>query len=329
MSATVELYPLRFHTIFKDKLWGGHKIKTILGKDFSPLPNCGETWELSAVTGNVSIVANGDLSGRPLNDIIKEYKQAVVGNRVWESYGADFPLLIKFIDAADDLSIQVHPDDTMAAALHNSKGKTEMWYVLSADPGAQLNVGFSKPVQPDEYANAVASNNLAPLLNMETVQAGDIFYLPAGRIHYIGKGILLAEVQQTSDITYRVYDFDRVDAEGNKRELHTDLAQKALDYTVYDHYKTDYTPKKNEPVSVVQSPYFTTEVISINQNLTLNYSNQDSFRILIVTKGNGHLRYADTALDIKMGDVVLLPAVLPVVELQPRSEGLDCLHVTI
>lgn len=217
------LYPLTFETIFKDKIWGGQKIKTILGKDFSPLPNCGETWEVSDVDGNLSVVKEGGLQGKSLHELVEQYKGDLVGDHVYEKYGNRFPLLVKFIDANDDLSIQVHPDDKLAAERKSGFGKTEMWYIMQADEGAKLNSGFNREVTQEEYVKAVADNTIQDLLNIETAQPGDVFFLPAGRVHYIGKGLLLAEIQQTSDTTYRIYDFDRVDATtGQKRELHTE-----------------------------------------------------------------------------------------------------------
>ena len=229
------LYPLTFETIFKDKIWGGQKINTVLGKDFSPLPNCGETWEVSDVEGNVSLVKEGALQGKSLRELVAQYKGELVGNHVYEQYGDRFPLLIKFIDANDDLSIQVHPNDELAKQRGVGHGKTEMWYIIQADEGAKLNSGFKREVEKEEYVKAVADNTIQDLLNIESVQPGDVFFLPAGRVHYIGKGLLLAEIQQTSDTTYRIYDFDRVDAtSGQKRELHTDLAVDAIDYHHYD-----------------------------------------------------------------------------------------------
>ena len=244
------LKPLKFRTIFKDKIWGGNKIKTILNKDFSPLPNCGETWEISGVEGNVSVVAEGEYAGKSLVELIDKYTDKLIGKKLYKKFHDQFPLLIKFIDANDDLSIQVHPDDKLARKRHNSFGKTEMWYVIQADPGAKLNAGFNRKVDKETYLHHLQNNTLEEILNFEEVRAGDVFFLPAGRVHYIGKGICLAEIQQTSDITYRIYDFDRRDDKGNLRELHTDLALDAIDFNFYENYKTRYTPKKNEIINL-------------------------------------------------------------------------------
>ena len=225
------MYPLLFKTIFKDKIWGGEKIHTILGKDFSPLPNCGETWEISGVKGTISEVKDGALAGKDLVSLINEYKGKLVGEKVYKQFGNEFPLLIKFIDANDDLSIQVHPGDQLAKERHDSFGKTEMWYILQADEGAKLNAGFNNEINEAIYLEHLKKNTLDEILNFEKVKAGDVFFLPAGRVHYIGKGVCLAEIQQTSDITYRIYDFDRKDDKGNTRELHTEQALAAIDYT--------------------------------------------------------------------------------------------------
>lgn len=304
-----ELYPLKFKTQFKEKIWGGNKIKTILGKEFSPLPNCGETWEISSVKGNISEVENGELMGFDLITLIETYKEKLVGNKVYEKFGNEFPLLIKFLDANDDLSIQVHPDDVLAKKRHNSFGKTEMWYVFQADEGAKLNTGFLKKTSKDEYLKHLNNNTLAEILNFETVSIGDVFFLPAGRVHYIGKGICLAEIQQTSDITYRIYDFDRKDDKGNLRELHTDLALDAIDYGFYPQYKTDYNKTKNESVNLVTSTYFVTNLIDADVPVYRNYQNIDSFIIYICVDGEATIQTDALELKIKKGDTVLLPAI--------------------
>lgn len=309
------LYPLTFKTIFKDKIWGGQKIKTILEKDFSgspdrPLPNCGETWEVSDVEGNVSIVNEGSLQGKSLHELVEEYKGELVGKHVYEQYGNRFPLLVKFIDANDDLSIQVHPDDELAKKRKSGFGKTEMWYIMQADEGAKLNSGFNRELTKDEYVKAVADNTIQDLLNIETAKPGDVFFLPAGRVHYIGKGLLLAEIQQTSDTTYRIYDFDRVDATtGQKRELHTELAVDAIDYHHYDHYKTQYDKKLNESVNAVKSDYFITNVLNFNEEVAQDYSRIDSFVILICVAGGLTIEtQGGYSLSLKMGQCTLIPA---------------------
>ncbi|MBD2700612.1 class I mannose-6-phosphate isomerase [Spirosoma sp. BT702] len=318
----MKLYPLTFETIFKDKIWGGQKIKTILEKDFSPLPNCGETWEVSDVEGNVSIVKEGSLQGKSLRELVEEYKGELVGKHVYEQFGNRFPLLVKFIDANDDLSIQVHPNDELAKKRHSGFGKTEMWYIMQADEGAKLNSGFNREVTKDEYVKAVADNTIQDLLNIETAQPGDVFFLPAGRVHYIGKGLLLAEIQQTSDTTYRIYDFDRVDATtGQKRELHTELAVDAIDYQHYDHYKSQYDNKLNESVNAVKSDYFVTNVLNFDQEVAHDYSHIDSFVILICVAGGLTVETSGGYnVSLKMGQCVLIPASVNNVTLVPDGD---------
>jgi mannose-6-phosphate isomerase len=316
------LYPLTFDTIFKDKIWGGQKINTVLGKDFAPLPNCGETWEVSDVEGNVSVVKEGALKGESLRDLVAQYKDELVGKHVYEQYGDRFPLLIKFIDANDDLSIQVHPDDKLAKERGSGFGKTEMWYIMQADEGAKLNSGFNREVSKDEYVKAVADNTIQDLLNIEPAKPGDVFFLPAGRVHYIGKGLLLAEIQQTSDTTYRIYDFDRVDqTTGKKRELHTDLAVDAIDYHHYDHYKTQYEPRENESVNAVKSDYFVTNVLNFNQEVAHDYTQIDSFVVLICVGGGLTIEAeGGYSVSLTMGQCALLPASIQRVTLVPDGD---------
>src|SRR6201991_817096 len=273
------LYPLKFKTIYKDKIWGGQKINTHLHKDFGDLPNCGETWEISGVKSDVSVVANGALAGESLAELLVQYGADLVGEKVYAHFGNIFPLLIKFIDANEDLSIQVHPDDELAKKRHNSFGKTEMWYVIEVDPGSTLIAGFNQELTEQVYLDKLNSGHLTDILNKEDVAAGDVFFLPAGRVHTIGKGLLIAEIQQTSDITYRIYDFDRVDDKGNKRELHTEEALAAIDYNFYLDYKTKYHPEKNKDVHLITCPYFTTNIMDFTESTSKDYSGLDSFVI--------------------------------------------------
>ena len=330
------LYPLTFRPIFKEKLWGGQKIHTLLGKEFAHgsairLPNCGETWEVSGVMegssrANISIVANGPLAGQALDELVKQHKADLVGKHVYDHFGDQFPLLVKFIDAADDLSIQVHPNDELARQRHQGSGKTEMWYIMQADPGAELNSGFNRPVTKEEYVRAVENNSITDLLNIEKACAGDVFFLPAGRVHYIGKGLLLAEIQQTSDITYRIYDFDRVEtATGKKRQLHTEQAIDAIDYQHYDNYKTEYTPKLNQRVNAVTSQYFVTNVLRYDQPATHDYASLDSFVILVCVAGSLTINANDSSdngsdLTLQMGECVVIPASTRPVTLVPNGE---------
>ncbi|MFN0290273.1 type I phosphomannose isomerase catalytic subunit [Pedobacter helvus] len=309
------LYPFKFKTIFKDKIWGGNKIKTHLKKDFGSLPNCGETWEISAVKGNVSVVANGNLAGNNLAQLIEEYQHKLVGNKVYQRFGNEFPLLIKFIDANDDLSIQVHPDDTLAKARHNSFGKTEMWYVLQADEGATLISGFNQKVDEQTYLNKLNNGQINDILNKEQVNTGDVFFLPAGRVHTIGKGLMIAEIQQTSDITYRIYDFDRVDDKGQKRELHTEEALAAIDYNVYANYKSEYEKTPNQVNEVVACPYFKTNFMDLTAPLKRNYKNLDTFKILICVAGAFSVVANNYPINVGLGECILIPATVEEIEI--------------
>ena len=316
---TTNLYPLKFKTIFKDKLWGGNKINTILGKDFGDLPNCGETWEISGVEGDISVVADGALAGKSLVELIDSYRGRLLGDKIYDKYGNQFPLLIKFIDANADLSIQVHPNDDLAHRRHNSFGKTEMWYVFQADEGSSLISGFNRQIDRETFLEKFNNGQLMDILNREEVRAGDVFFIPAGRVHTIGKGLLLAEIQQTSDITYRIYDFDRIDGNGQKRELHVKEALDAIDYNFYDHYKIPYNDQINRSVELVRCDYFTTNKLNINQTLERDYSNLDSFIIYICFDGALVLDYPAGKVGVKKGDAVLLPANLKSVKLIPEK----------
>lgn len=316
----MQLHPLKFQTIFKDKIWGGTKIRTYLKKDFGDLPNCGETWELSGVKGDISQVDGGPYHGTDLTTLIDKFKGDLVGHRIFEKYGTDFPLLVKFIDANDDLSIQVHPNDDLAQSRHGSLGKTEMWYIIQADKGASLITGFNRELNKAQYLEAFNNNALPEILNREQAEADDVFFIPAGRVHTIGRNILLAEIQQTSDVTYRIYDFDRVDSEGRKRELHVEEAVDAIDYAHYDEYKTHYDRQKNQSVNLVTCPYFTTNRIYLEQPQNRQYASLDSFVILICLEGSCQLEFdSGTSQQVILGDVILVPA--SVKELRIRPEG--------
>ncbi len=312
----MDLYPLQFDPIFKEKLWGGSKIRDILGKDFSPLTNCGETWEMSGVKGNLSKVSSGHLAGKTLPELIDLYKGDLVGNTVYDTYGNEFPLLIKFIDAAQDLSVQVHPNDQLAKERHGSLGKTEMWYVFQADEGSTLITGFNREMTRESYLDYFHQGRLMEILNKEEVSPGDTFFIPAGRIHTIGKGLLLAEIQQTSDITYRIHDFDRTDAEGNKRELHTIEALDAIDYQFKPDYKTSYESQINSPVSLVKSPYFETNLLHCDKEIVRDHSDKDSFVIYICVEGEGEMIVSGSTTNFCMGNAILLPQTLKKVTLQ-------------
>ncbi|KAB1067098.1 mannose-6-phosphate isomerase [Tamlana haliotis] len=319
------LYPLQFSPLFKYRIWGGEKLKTQLNKNYSE-ENIGESWEISDVEGDETKVVSGALQGKTLKDLISEYKGAFVGEKVYKEFGSDFPLLIKFIDAKTPLSIQVHPSNEIARERHNSFGKNEMWYVMQADNDAELIVGFDEEVSQADYKKHLENNTVLDVMHHETVKSGDTFYIPTGRVHAIGAGVLLAEIQQTSDITYRIYDYDRVDAKtGQKRDLHNDLAIDVLDYTVHDNYKTDYNIGKNEAHILVNSPYFKTNIIEVEGTLKRDHTALDSFVIYMCVEGDLELQYDDVNYTVKTGETILLPAAIPSVEL--KSSGAKCIEV--
>lgn len=316
-----KLYPLKFRPVLKDKIWGGNKIKSVLGIDFSPLPNCGEAWVISGVEDNPVLVSNGFLEGNELNELVEIYMGDLTGDSIYNQFGNEFPLLIKFIDAADWLSIQVHPDDELAAARGIGNGKTEMWYIMSADKDAELITGFKKDSTENEYLEFLNSNRLPELLNREKVKAGDAFYMPAGRVHALGPGILLAEIQQTSDTTYRIYDWDRKDDKGQARELHTEEALEAIDFKAHDDYRSEYSVKENASSKVVESPYFTTNIISLNKAIAKDYSELDSFVIYICVDGDltiVHDGEEEKQVTLKKGEAALVPAAIDRIDLIPK-----------
>jgi mannose-6-phosphate isomerase len=324
------LYPLKFIPIYKERIWGGNKLKQLLNKDFSPLANCGESWELSGVQDDVSVVANGFLKGNTLEEIIEVYMGDLVGEKVYDQFGTEFPLLIKYIDANDNLSIQVHPDDELSRERHGAYGKTEMWYVVQSDEGSELISGFNRKIDRDSYLIAFENGQLEALLNKEAVSAGNVFFMPAGRVHAIGKGIVVAEIQQTSDVTYRIFDFNRVDAKGNPRELHTDLALDAIDFKFEENYRTKYEPKDNEPVQIAECKYFTTNVLYLNKTLERDFRRKDTFVIYMCIEGNALIRWEEKTMEIRKGETVLVPASLESFVLEPdASEKAHLLEVYI
>jgi mannose-6-phosphate isomerase len=322
------LYPLKFVPRLKERIWGGTRLKTVLRKNIKN-NHCGESWELSGVSGDISVVANGFLKGNNLQELIEVYMGDIVGDSVYERFGYEFPILVKFIDAHDDLSIQVHPNDKLAAERHGAYGKTEMWYVLDAGKDSRLITGFNQEVNREKYVQALNDKKLKDIMNYEKVVAGDVFFIPAGRVHAIGKDILLAEIQQTSDVTYRIYDWDRVDNSGKPRELHTYFALDAIDYSLCKEYKTHYQRQENGTAEIVKCPYFTTNIICFERPLEKNYQKLDSFVIYICTSGACNIKWgADESLQINRGDTVLLPAILDDVTLIP-SEPAEMLEVYI
>ena len=323
------LYPLKFNPIYLEKIWGGNRIKTILGKDFSSRPNCGESWEISAVEGHISEVSNGFLKGNNLTELVEVYMGDLVGDKVYKKYGLEFPLLLKFIDANDDLSIQVHPNDEMAAERHNAYGKTEMWYVIHAEKGGLINAGFNRQITREEYLEHLDNGKLTDVLCYDEVEPGDVFFMPAGRVHAICKGVLLAEIQQTSDITYRIYDYDRKDDQGNKRELHTDLALEAIDFAYLEDYKTKYDVEKNKSSEIVQCEYFTTNVLHFSEKLEKDYHLLDSFVVYMNLEGRFRIEFENGEEVVERGETVLVPASLETFRLVPLTPDVKTLEVYI
>jgi mannose-6-phosphate isomerase len=324
-----ELYPLKFNPIFLERIWGGDRFKALLHKDTGGISPCGESWELSAVDGNVSVVANGFLQGNDLLELGEIYMGDLLGEKVYDKYGMEFPLLIKFIDAADDLSIQVHPDDDLARERHGAYGKTEMWYVLQAGANARLMSGFNQPVDREKYLDYLGKGKLTGLLNTTVVQPGDVFFIPAGRIHAIGRGILLAEIQQTSDVTYRIYDYDRVDKKGKKRKLHTDLALDAIHFEVVRECRSKYTVERNRPSEIVSCPYFTTRILDFDLPVMRESSLIDSFVIYICVGGSAEIRWKGGTETISAGETVLIPAAIDEFSLIPTSGQCRLLEIFI
>lgn len=311
-----------FEPLLKQTLWGGDKIIPFKHLNDS-LDHVGESWEISGVNGNETIVANGPQKGKSLNQLVREQKGLLVGQENYERFGDEFPLLIKFIDAQKDLSIQVHPNDEVAHRQGKPRGKTEMWYVLESEPGAMLYNGLKKKITPEEYEEMVENDTITDALARYEVKEGDVFFIPAGRIHAIGSGCFVTEIQQTSDVTYRIYDFKRKDKNGNYRELHTKEAAESIDYNVLPDYRTAYEPKQNEGVQVVSCPYFTTAVYDLTEPMTLDYSELDSFVILIAVKGEGKLICEGEEMTFRMGDTVLLPTTTKEVKVEGAIKFLE------
>lgn len=319
-------YALRFQPIFKERLWGGQKLRTVLHKPITQ-GHIGESWELSDVEGDVSVIDNGILKGKNLREAVKLWQKELVGEKNYSLYGNHFPLLIKFIDARKDLSIQVHPDDALAQKKHGCNGKTEMWYVMQAEEDAQLIVGFNQKVDKDFYKNKLAEGRLTDLMNYEKVNHGSTFFIKTGTIHAIGAGVLLAEIQQTSDITYRVYDFNRTDKNGQTRELHTEQALDALNFTDEKDFIVNYQKIPGQLNKMVECPYFTTNYLKIEGRKDFSLSEKDSFKIYLVVAGSANFRLDHQAETLHSGEVILVPAAMKNLEIE--SQGCEILEVFI
>lgn len=316
------LYPLKFEPILKDKIWGGTRLKTMLYKEISPANCCGESWEVSGLVGDESMITNGFLAENNLNELLEIYMTELVGEKNYEKYGLGFPLLIKFIDAQDNLSVQVHPNDELAQRKYGQSGKTEMWHVIASEPGSGLYVGFNKTVSKAQFEEAIANGTVEEVLQFYPVQPGDTFMIPAGTVHAIGKGVLLAEIQQPSDITFRVFDWNRLDDEGNSRELHVQEALEAIDFDHQtDNFKVEYQPQLNKTVRLVRSQYFNTSLLEFDQPLNKSFVEIDSFVIYMCLDGQTLLAYGDERERLETGEVVLIPAEMEEVQLLPARKS--------
>ena len=315
------LYPLLFAPIYKTKIWGGNRCNTILQKADAPTEFCGESWEISGIESDCSVVVNGELAGNSLNELIDIFMDDLVGSKVLEKYDHEFPLLIKFLDVNDSLSLQVHPNNTLAELRHNSLGKTELWYIADAEKDAELSIGFNKLVDRDTFIEHAITNRLPEIINTTSATTGEAYFIPSGLVHGGGKGLLIAEIQQTSDITYRIYDWERKDTEGKTRELHVDMALDALDYSTKSDYRTVFDKKTNEPTQVITCEFFTVNRLDFTKKVDKDYSLLDSFVIYMCLNGSFSIIYDNTNLTIKKGETVLIPAKLTSLQLQPEPSA--------
>lgn len=313
-----DLYLLKFDPILKEKIWGGQKLKQLFHKN-SPSSQTGESWEISDVEGYDSIILNGHYKGKSIKWLLEEFGSRFVGKKVFQRFGTKFPLLIKFIDAAEALSVQLHPDDKIAKEKHNSFGKTEMWYIMQADQDAEVIMGFKNRITKAEYQNFVETNHLLDSLNHEKVKEGDAFIINPGLVHAIGAGVLLAEIQQTSDITYRIFDWNRVTDSGERRELHTDLALEAIDLSDNRDFKINYTAKPNQASELFYNQYFKTNIIELNTKITRDYSNLDSFVILIGVEGKSIVKTDGNQEVLEQGETLLVPACLTNISIDSQN----------
>jgi len=317
------LYPLKFEPVYKERPWGGDKLHNRYDRICPDDRPIGESWEISGLQGDVSVVTNGNLAGNEINELIEVYLGELVGDRVYNRFGEEFPLLIKLLDTKEPLSVQVHPDDALAAERHNAYGKTEMWVILEADPDAYLYLGFNREVTQDEFLARIKDGTFGEILNKITPRPGEAYFVPAGTIHALGPGLVLVEIQQSSDITYRVYDWDRKDAEGNSRELHTELALDVLDYHRSDDLKIEPKPEKNRAVPVKNVPQFTVNLIEVDGRFERDYLNLDSFVIYQSLEGEVIVE-TEGGSEVLMGvETVLIPAEFESVKLSGRGKLLE------
>lgn len=315
-----KLYPMKFLPLYKNVVWGGNRIKE-LGFDYSPLPNCGELWCLSSVEGRESVVENGFLADNNLSEILEIYMGDIVGERNYEHFGNTFPVLLKLIDSADRLSVQVHPDDRLARERGMENGKTEMWYVMQADEGSEIVDGFTHTMTADDYQKVLSLGKLESILHVEHPQPGDCFFIPAGRVHALGKGLMVAEIQQTSDCTYRIYDYNRPDANGKLRQLHTAEALTALDFSEVKDGRTPYNYQKNSTICLADNSHFTVSLVALDKPMRKNFTKLDSFVVYLCVEGLAAVRSMGTVVPIHAGECVLVPAVADEVELYNEGDA--------
>lgn len=322
--STPKLYPFKFHPQLLEKVWGGQQLASHFGKDAEG--NIGESWELSGVESYVSVVANGDLKGSLLTELINKFGVDLLGEKVVARFGMEFPLLFKFIDAKLDLSVQLHPNDEIAKRRHNSFGKTEMWYILKTAPKARLILGFKGEMKAETYQEHLDANTLISVLNEQQVQEGDAFFIAPGTVHAIGAGVLLAEIQQTSNITYRIYDWDRPDIEGKMRELHTDLALEVINFEATKP-QLSYDKERNTPNVVCESPYFHTNYLELDSKCDRSLSHVDSFVVYMCVEGTAIIKGAQISEAIKAGQTLLIPACMSNIEIE--TQGATLLEVYV
>jgi mannose-6-phosphate isomerase len=314
------LYPLKFRQIYKERVWGGNKLSTVLKRIKKNGKVIGESWELSSVSDNVSIVTNGYLKDNNIQELIETYMGDIVGDKIYETFGIELPLLFKLIDSAECLSVQVHPDDEVALKRHNAYGKTEMWYVIDASKNSQIYVGFNRDLDKKEFRAKVQNGSLTEVMNVEQVKKGDVFFLPAGRIHAIGKDLLIAEIQQTSDITYRIYDWGRENNIKTAREMHTQLAEDVIDYKYHKSYKTQYIAEEDSSTRLVNCKYFTTNLLSFSKKTDRNYADLDSFVVYMCMEGSAEIICDNEVVEtISTGETILIPAIFNSVTIIPND----------
>jgi mannose-6-phosphate isomerase len=316
-----ELYPLKFETVLKEKVWGGNALVNNYHKRPETSSLIGESWEISAVTDNQSVISNGFLAGNNIEEIIEVYMGDITGDSIYEKFGNEFPLLIKFIEARQDLSIQVHPDNKLAKLRHNAYGKTEMWYILESEKNAKIFTGFKDGVTKEMYLKSVADGTIIDLMNVEAAEPGDVFFTPAGRVHAIGAGIVLIEIQQTSDITYRIFDWNRKGTGKEKRELHTDLALDAIDFNATENSRIRKDSEPNKEENLASCEFFNTNLIHINSPVNKDYFFNDSFVVYICIEGEFLIRWEGESEKVIKGETVLLPASIKEVTLDPVGEA--------